>query len=84
MSELYSPDRPADRLDPLIRDLVSWVACEPRPYAEVMEAWRTSCPRLAVWEDAVDRGYVTTRRGADGIVVHATELGRTWLRSGQR
>ena len=41
-----------DVLDPPIRDLVEWVAKEPRPYSEVMAAWRTSCPRLTVWEDA--------------------------------
>lgn len=74
------PQTPA--LDPLIRDLVAWVAREPRAYGEVMEAWRTSCPRLTVWEDAVDRGYVATRRGTEGIVVHATDQGRTWLAEG--
>ena len=31
-----------DILDPLIRDLVEWVAKEPRPYGDVLEAWRTS------------------------------------------
>lgn len=69
-------------LDPLIRDLVAWVAHGPRPYSEVMEAWRTSCPRLTVWEDAVDRGYVATHRDADGVLVRATERGRTWLAEG--
>src|SRR3546814_10763424 len=44
--------------EPLILDLVEWVAAGPRPYAEVMEAWRTSCPRLPVWEDAVERGLI--------------------------
>jgi hypothetical protein len=24
----------------------------------VLEAWRTSCPRLPVWEEANDRGYI--------------------------
>ena len=38
-------------LRPLILDLVAFVAERPRPYAEVQEAWRTSCPRLTVWED---------------------------------
>jgi hypothetical protein len=32
---------------------LSWVADRPRSYAQTMEAWRTSCPRLSVWEDAV-------------------------------
>ena len=43
-------------LDPLVMDLVAFVAAEPRPYDEVIDAWRTSCPRLTVWEDAIDRG----------------------------
>lgn len=51
-------------LDPLILDLVEWVARDPRTYAEVMDAWRTSCPRLTVWEDAVDRGFLVRGRGS--------------------
>ena len=43
---------------PLVLDLVEWVARRPRSYAEVMEAWRTSCPRLDVWEEAVDQGLL--------------------------
>jgi hypothetical protein len=48
----------AEPTDPLVLDLVEWIAREPRLYAEVIESWRTSCPRLTIWEDAVDRGYV--------------------------
>lgn len=44
--------------EPLVLDLVEWVARRPRSYAEVMEAWRTSCPRLTVWEEATERGLV--------------------------
>ena len=46
----------------LVLDLVEWIAAEPRPYDEVMDAWRTSCPRLPVWEDAVDAGFVVRTR----------------------
>jgi hypothetical protein len=46
-----------------------------------MEAWRTSCPRLTVWEDAVDDGFVVRARNGSGVVVEATEKGRTWLRA---
>jgi hypothetical protein len=63
-------------LEPLIRDLVGWCLAEPRLYAEVMEAWRTSCPRLTVWEEAVARGFVETRPGSGGLVVVVTRLGR--------
>jgi hypothetical protein len=67
--------------DPLIFDLVEWIARQPRPYAEVIEAWRTSCPRLTVWEDAIDRGLVK-RESVEGIRTRivVTELGRRYLR----
>jgi hypothetical protein len=58
-------------LRPLILDLVAFVAERPRPYAEVLDAWRTSCPRLTVWEDAVDAGLVVVRDG----LVSATPAG---------
>ena len=34
--------------NPLVLDFLDWLAAGPRPYAEVMEAWRTSCPRLSI------------------------------------
>jgi hypothetical protein len=46
-------------LAPLTIDFLTWLAAEPRDYSEVMEAWRTSCPRLTVWEDAIDAGLIT-------------------------
>lgn len=66
----------SDVHEPLILDLVAWVAERPRPYAEVMDAWRTSCPRLPVWEDAVDRGLVRRTRDAR---VEATTAGLAML-----
>ena len=49
-------------IEPLILDFLEWLAPGPRPYADVMDAWRTSCPRLTVWEDSLDRGYVVRQR----------------------
>jgi len=68
-------------LDPLLRDLVAWVALTRRPYNDVLSAWRTSCPRLPVWEEAVDRGYVVRRsvKGL-GLCVLATDEGHRFLR----
>jgi hypothetical protein len=66
--------------DPLVLDLVQWIAREPRTYAEVIDAWKTSCPRLTVWEDAIDLGYVTRRNvGARGTIVVVTAAGRALL-----
>ena len=67
--------------DALVLDLVEWIGREPRPYAEVIETWRTSCPRLTIWEDAVDCGYVTREPVAGGGVrVAITESGAKFLR----
>jgi D-3-phosphoglycerate dehydrogenase len=49
-------------VDVLILDLLEWLGPGSRPYTETMEAWRTSCPRLPVWEDATDRGFITRFR----------------------
>jgi len=67
--------------DPLVLDLVEWVAREPRPYSEAIETWRTSCPRLTIWEDAIDRGYVARQPVAGrGVRIAITERGRKLLR----
>jgi hypothetical protein len=47
-----------DPVEPLILDLLEWIGPRPRPYAKVVEAWRTSCPRLPVWEEANQRGFI--------------------------
>ncbi|MBV9045690.1 MAG: hypothetical protein JO348_11535 [Alphaproteobacteria bacterium] len=65
----------SDTVEPLLVDLVEWVAKEERPYLEVMDAWRTSCPRLPVWEEANARGLVAARNG----IVRATPKGRAFL-----
>jgi hypothetical protein len=70
--------------EPLVLDLVEWIAREPRDYAEVMEAWRTSCPKLAIWEDASDRGLVARERVADRLLVVATTLGHRLLETSGR
>jgi hypothetical protein len=71
-----------DVIDPLVRDLVEWVAKEPRQYRDVLDAWRTSCPRLMVWEAASERGLVERKRLPDqGSYVIATEAGRQFVRS---
>jgi hypothetical protein len=68
--------------DPLVLDFVEWVAREVRPYAEVVSTWRTSCPRLTIWEDAEDSGYVTRETVAGfGMLVVVTEEGEKLLRA---
>ncbi|HKD21760.1 MAG TPA: hypothetical protein VKB71_07085 [Rhizomicrobium sp.] len=70
----------SDPVDALLVDLVSWIAREDRDYLDVMEAWRTSCPRLPVWEEANARGLVTRKyQNGRGAIVCVTETGRAFL-----
>ena len=74
-----------DSTDPLVLDLVEWIAREPRLYSELIETWRTSCPRLTIWEDAVDRGFVTRESIAGaGVRVAVTKDGARLLRENGR
>jgi hypothetical protein len=68
-----------DTVDTLILDLLEWVPNGQRSYAEVMDAWRTSCPRLPVWEEANDRGFITTKNMDGSLVVTVTPSGRAFL-----
>jgi hypothetical protein len=52
-------------VESLVLDLLEWLANGERTYEDVMDAWRTSCPRLQVWEDANDRGLII-REGVNG------------------
>jgi hypothetical protein len=66
----------------LVLDLVEWIARQPRPYVEVMEAWRTSCPRFPIWEDVVDLRFVArVSEEGPGETIHVTPAGRDFLRS---
>jgi hypothetical protein len=68
-----------DAVDSLILDLLEWLAKVPRAYEEVMDAWRTSCPRLPVWEDANDRGLVRREYLNGRCIVSITPAGRALL-----
>jgi D-3-phosphoglycerate dehydrogenase len=64
----------------LVLDLLEWVAARPRTYAEVMDAWRTSCPRLPVWEDANELRFVARTPGnGAGPTVEVTAAGAAFL-----
>ncbi|MEQ8708038.1 MAG: hypothetical protein RIC36_03545 [Rhodospirillales bacterium] len=67
-------------MESLICDMLEWLEAEPRSYDEVMSAWRTSCPRLTVWEDAWDQGLVSRHRLESGdVAVRVTGRGRDYL-----
>jgi hypothetical protein len=47
----------------LTLEFLNWVSSEPRTYGETMEAWRTNCPRMPIWENAVSDGLVALEGG---------------------
>jgi D-3-phosphoglycerate dehydrogenase len=67
-------------IDSLILDLLEWIGPSARPYSEVIEAWRTSCPRLPVWEEATDRGFIVSHNEPGSETVLVTALGTEYLR----
>jgi D-3-phosphoglycerate dehydrogenase len=66
-------------VEALILDLLEWLASGERSYLEVMDAWRTSCPKLPVWEDANDRGLVAESIANGHRIVRVTALGAALL-----
>jgi D-3-phosphoglycerate dehydrogenase len=78
MTEAAMPET----IDALVLDLLEWIGPGPRPYDEVLDAWRTSCPRLPVWEEANERGFVVREHLPDvGVSVSVSAAGRAHLRA---
>lgn len=69
----------SDTVENLVLDLLEWVHAKERTYHETMDAWRTSCPRLPVWEEANDRGLVETTSDHGLLLVRASEDGLAFL-----
>ena len=59
-------------VESLILDLLEWLAGGGKTYDEVMEAWRTSCPKFPVWEEANDLGLVAKVPAQSGCIVRIT------------
>jgi hypothetical protein len=66
----------------LVIQLLDWVAESPRTYGQVMEGWRTSCPRLSIWEDALGADLICLGEGRwRERHVALTETGRAFLQA---
>ena len=67
----------------LTRQFLAWLATRLRTYGEVREAWRSTCPRLTAWEDALDGGLIRFEsnggRVSDATPVLLTSKGRILL-----
>jgi hypothetical protein len=74
-----------DPVDALLLDLLEWIGPHARPYADVVDTWRTSCPRLPVWEEANARGYVSHERSdGAGTLISVSAAGRAALAEHRR
>ena len=69
-----------DTVDTLMLDLLQWMGPNPRRYNDVLDVWRTSCPRLPVWEIAEDRGFIARRHAPGGGLVSVSDAGAQHLR----
>ena len=73
-----------DAAESQILELLEWVATGERSYDQVMDAWRTSCPRFPVWEDANERGLVTKKQVNGQLYIRITSLGLALLEQRRR
>ena len=76
---LTTPDGPAGHLT---LQFLAWIGEAPRSYGEAMDAWRTSCPRLPIWEDALRDGLIEVSGGPCAMrarLVTLTERDRALL-----
>jgi hypothetical protein len=66
-------------IESLILDLLEWLGRQDRSYKETMDAWRTYCPKLTVWEDANDRGLIEVDIAKGRNIVRLTLAGHAFL-----
>jgi len=66
-------------VSPLTREFLAWISSRPRTYAAAMEAWRTTCPRHSVWEDALINGLIQFEDAMNESKVTLTPRGRSIL-----
>jgi len=62
----------------LTAQMLQWIASGNHSYGEVLDVWKTSCPRLSVWEDACIDGLVDCASGQSGVV-YLTDKGRRFM-----
>ena len=63
----------------LTTQMLAWLDAQPRSYAETLDAWKTSCPRLSIWEDAIADRLI--RLDPEGVCL--TNAGRALLETGR-
>ena len=71
----------SDAIDTLILDLLEWIGPAARRCLEVLDAWRTSCPRLQIWEEANERGFILRHRAPGRGALVSVSAGAEHLRT---
>lgn len=71
----------SDTVENLVLDLLEWLARKERTYHETLDAWRTSCPRLPVWEEANERGLLAMDSAGHQAVIRVTPAGLAFLKN---
>jgi hypothetical protein len=64
--------------DTLTLQLLEWVDEHHQSYAEVLDVWRSTCPRHTVWEDACGEGLIACEPNGAHLV-SLTAKGRALL-----
>ena len=63
----------------LRQQFLAWLAERPRSYSEVMATWRSSCPRLTIWEDALSDELIAFDDSSGVTIVAPSAKGRRLL-----
>ncbi|HEX8884437.1 MAG TPA: hypothetical protein VF797_08120 [Noviherbaspirillum sp.] len=66
----------------LTLQMLQWIDQGRHSYADVLDVWKSTCPRLTIWEDACADGLVDAGPGMSGVV-SLSEKGRRVLGDGQ-
>jgi hypothetical protein len=77
-------DSPAEAVGALMVQFLSWIDARPRSYDEAMEAWRSTCPRHTIWEDALADRLIQVGGQRDSVRVTLTGRGRAILSAHMR
>ena len=72
-----------DSVQRLTIQFLEWVSSAPRTYAEAMETWKSTCPRVSIFEDALADGLIRIEHGAtvEASRIAVTSRGREMLSS---
>ena len=70
-----------DSISLLMVEFLRWISTRYRTYDEAAEAWRSTCPRHTVWEDAFIDGFIQVMSGdaPDQCLVTLTDRGQAIL-----